>query len=124
MSNLVEATPKPLFRKTHELAKLVRDLKKISKKAVDVLEAGLTSQDERVRMMAAEKLLKFYSDSAKEVSEDELKRLLLDVKLGGMIGKGSAADDEDDTPQLDFENINPEFIEAQNVIDLGDVSKI
>lgn len=121
MSDLVSATPKPLFKKQHELAKMVKQLNKISKKAVEVLEAGLTSTDERVRMIAAEKLLKFYMDSAEAQRADEIKALLLDIKVSGLIGQGSTADD--DTPALDFDNISPEFANSQ-VIDMGDVNKI
>lgn len=124
MSDLVPASQKPLFSKKHELSKLVRDLKKLSTKALEVLEAGLTSQDERVRMIAAEKLLKFYTDSASEVRQDEIKALLLDIRTNGLIGNGSTADD-DNTPALDFDNISPEFAtDAQNVVDFGDVNKI
>ena len=122
MSEVVDTTPKPMFRKAHELAKLVRDLKKISKKAVDVLEQGLSSEDERVRMLAAEKLLKFYMDSANEVRQDEIKAMLLDIKMNGLIGGGSTADD-DNTPALDFDNISEEFKDVQ-VVDMGDVNKI
>jgi hypothetical protein len=124
MSELVPTKEQPVFKKTHELAKLVRDLKKISKKAIEVLERGLDSQDERVRMIAAEKLLKFYTDSAKDVNEDELKRLLLEVKLRGMVGAGSTAQEDDDAPALDFDNISPEFRDNTPVIDMGTINKI
>jgi hypothetical protein len=123
MSELVPTKEQPVFKKTHELAKLVRDLKKISKKAIEVLEKGLDSQDERVRMLAAEKLLKFYTDAAKDVNEDELKRLLLEVKLRGMVGAGSTAQEDEDTPALDFDNISPEFRDVP-VIDMGNINKI
>jgi hypothetical protein len=125
MSELVTTKEQSVFKKTHELSKLVRDLKKISKKAIEVLEKGLDSQDERVRMIAAEKLLKFYTDSAKDVNEDELKRLLLEVKLRGMVGAGSTAqEDDDETPALDFDNISPEFRDSTPVIDMGTINKI
>jgi hypothetical protein len=123
MGELVPTKEQAVFKKTHELAKLVRDLKKISKKAIEVLERGLDSQDERVRMIAAEKLLKFYTDSAKDVNEDELKRLLLEVKLRGMVGAGSTAQEDDDAPALDFDNISPEFRDVP-VVDMGNVNKI
>lgn len=122
MSDLVPASPKPMFKKAHELAKLVKQLNKISKKAVEVLEQGLTSQDERVRMIAAEKLLKFYMDSAEAQRADEIKAMLLDIKVNGLIGNGSTADD-DDSPALDFDNISEEFRDSQ-VIDMGTVNKI
>jgi hypothetical protein len=128
MGELVPTQEKPLFSKKHELSKLVRDLKKLSTKALSVLEKGLDSPDERVRMIAAEKLLKFYTDGAESIRADEIKSLLLDIRAGGLIGKGSAADDDDDTPALDFENINPEFAtdvtDAKNVVDMGNVNKI
>lgn len=122
MSDLVPASPKPMFKKKHELDKLVKQLNKISKKAVEVLEQGLTSQDERVRMIAAEKLLKFYMDSAEAQRADEIKAMLLDIKVNGLIGNGSTADD-DDSPALDFDNISEEFRDSQ-VIDMGTVNKI
>lgn len=121
MSDLVPASPKPMFKKAHELAKLVKQLNKISKKAVEVLEQGLTSEDERVRMIAAEKLLKFYMDSAEAQRADEIKAMLLDIKVNGLIGNGSTADD--DSPALDFDNISEEFRDSQ-VIDMGTVNKI
>jgi hypothetical protein len=124
MSELVPTKEKPLFRKPHELAKLVRDLKKVSKKALDVLEQGLSSQDERVRMLAAEKLLKFYMDSAEAQRADEIKAMLLDIKVNGLIGGGSTAEEDDDTPALDFDNISPEFAQDVQVVDMGNVNKI
>jgi HEAT repeat protein len=122
MSEVVPASPKPLFSKTHELNKLVRQLKKISAKAVEVLEQGLSSEDERVRMIAAEKLLKFYMDAAEAQRADEIKAMLLDIKANGLIGGGSTTED-DNTPALDFDNINPEFQDVA-VVDMGNVNKI
>lgn len=123
MGELVTTKEQPVFKKVHELTKFLKDLKKISKKAIETLERGLDSEDERVRMIAAEKLLKFYTDTANEVNADELKRLLLEVKLKGLTGAGSTADD-DSTPALDFDNINPEFASDVPVIDMGTVNKI
>jgi hypothetical protein len=123
MSELVTTKEEPVFRKKHELDKFVKDLKKISKKAIEVLEKGLSSDDERIRMLAAEKLLKFYTDSAKDVNEDELKRLLLEVRFRGMVGAGSTAQEDEDTPSLDFDNISPEFRDVP-VIDMGEVNKM
>lgn len=137
MSELVSAKAEPLFvKKTHELDKLVRSLKKISTKAVTVLEAGLSSSDEKIRMMAADKLLKFYMDTSKEVSQDALNRLILEIKANGLIGQGSTAQDDDNTPKLDFDNISPEFASQKQEVedvevleefkfhDMGAVNKI
>lgn len=124
MSELVPTKQQAIFKKDHELKKLVSSLKKISKKAIETLERGLDSEDERVRMLAAEKLLKFYVDVSNEVNADELKRLLLEVKANGLIGAGSTAQEDDDSPALDFDNISPEFATDVQVVDMGDVSKI
>lgn len=137
MSELVSAKAEPLFvKKTHELDKLVRSLKKISTKAVTVLEAGLSSPDEKIRMMAADKLLKFFMDTSKEVSQDALNRLILEIKANGLIGQGSTAQDDDNTPKLDFDNISPEFLEKETkepveaevvefkYVDMGSINKI
>lgn len=126
MGNVVTTKAKPIFTKVHELAKAVRSLKKLSNKALDVLEAAMSSQDEKLRVQAAQQLLKFYMDAAKEVNQDNLNRLILEIKASGMIGQGSTAED-DDTPVLNFDEIHPSFREvadAENVVDLSDVNKI
>lgn len=123
MNDVVEAKQQPIFKKPHELTKFVSQLKKISKKALETLERSLDSQDERVRIIAAKELLKFYTDAANEVNADELKRLLLEVKASGLIGAGSTAQEDDDTPVLRFDEITPEFADAA-VVDLGTVNKI
>lgn len=123
MGKIVAAKPKSVFKNTHELSKTVRGLRKISGRALEVLEEGLHSEDEKTRMIAAEKILKFYEVMSKEVNQDALNRLILEVKSSGLIGQGSTAED-DDTPRLDFDNLHPDFVDAENVVDLSDVSKI
>lgn len=127
MGELVTAKSQPIFKKTHELAKLVRDLKKMSKRALEVLEQGLESEDEKIRMMAADKLIKYYMDSAKEINTDSLNRLILEVKAQGIVGNGSTANDDENTPKLDFDNLHPDFRDNATdveVIDMGSVNKI
>jgi hypothetical protein len=123
VGDVVETKQQAIFKKDHELKKILGQLKKVSKKAIETLEAGLTSDDERVRMIAAEKLLKFYVDTANEINADELKRLLLEVKASGLIGAGSTASQDDDSPALDFDNISEEFRDVP-VIDMSNVNKI
>lgn len=129
MGELVEAKSKPIFTKTHELKPILTKLKKVSKKAIEVLEKALTSDDEKIRVAAAEKLLKFYVDTSKEVNQDEMNRLILEIKTSGLIGQGSTV--EDNTPVLDFDNLHPQFrdkvedaINMKDVVDLSQVSKI
>lgn len=121
------AKQQSMFSSKHELVKMVSSLKKLSAKAIKVLELALESEDEKTRMVAAEKLLKFYYDSAKEVRQDEINNLIMQIKVEGLIGQGSTAED-DNTPVLDFDNLHPQFRDkvedAQNVVDLSDVSKI
>lgn len=121
------AKSQSLFKSTHELKGMVRSLKKLSEKAIQTLELALDSEDEKLRVTAAQQLLKFYMDSSKEVNQDSLNRLILEVKTNGLIGQGSTAQD-DNTPQLNFDEIHADFrdnvVDAQNVVDLSDVSKI
>lgn len=121
------AKSKSLFGSTHELAKMVRSLKKVSDKAIKVLEAGLDSEDEKLRLQAAQQLLKFYADTAKEVNQDQLNRLILEVKASNLIGQGSTVP-EDSTPRLNFDEIHPDFRDdvedAQNVVDMGQVNRV
>jgi hypothetical protein len=74
-------------------------------------------------MLAAEKLLKFYMDSAEAQRADEIKAMLLDIKVNGLIGGGSTAEEGEDAPALDFDNISPEFRDVP-VIDMGEVNKM
>ena len=123
----VPAKSQSLFQKQHELLSLVKSLKKLNKKALEVLEKALSSTDEKIRVMAADKLLKFYCDTAKEIDQSQLNRLILDIKASGLIGQGSTAED-DSTPQLDFDHIHKDFRteaeDAENVVEMVHVNKI
>lgn len=120
------AKSQSLFKSTHELTKMMKALKKINDKAIRVLDAAMDSEDEKIRVAAAEKSIKFYADAAKEIRQDEINSTLIEMKLG-LIGQGSTAQD-DNTPQLNFDEIHQDFrdnvVDAQNVVDLSDVSKI
>ena len=70
-----------------KLDKLLRELSKASKKAVDALESALSSPDEKIRVAAADKLLAFYVATAKEVNNDQIQRLIAELKLNGGRGK-------------------------------------
>ncbi len=122
MSEVVPASEKPLFSKKHELLTMLKSLKKASKRAIEVLETHLESEDEKIAQAAATTLVKLYRDVANDVREDEIRALLLDIKSSGLIGNGTTSED-DDTPVLDFDNLNPEFLDAE-VVDMKEVSKI
>lgn len=64
-----------------DLKKLAREISKASKEAVDVLVKLLESTDEKVRMQAAIKLLEFDIDIKKAISQDQMQRLIAEIKL-------------------------------------------
>lgn len=70
-----------------ELDALLRKLKTASNKAVQALEAALASPDEKIRVAAADKLLAFYVQTAKDVNADQIQRLIAELKLNGGRGK-------------------------------------
>lgn len=88
-----------------DLKALHSALKRTSKAAIDVLIACLESQEEKTRLQAAKMLLDFQVTVAKELSADQMGRLIAEIKLArnpqGKIGSG-----EDATmPRIDFDNI-------------------
>jgi len=116
-----------LFKSTHELTKMMKALKRINDKAIRVLDQAMDSADEKIRVAAAEKSIKFYADAAKEIRQDQINSTLIEMKMG-LIGQGSTVP-EDNTPVLNFDELHPDFankdvVDAENVVDLSDVRKI
>lgn len=64
-----------------ELKQVARKLTQASSKAVEILLKCLESKDERVQLQAATKLLEFHVNVAKEVSHDQMQRLIAEIKL-------------------------------------------
>jgi hypothetical protein len=122
MSELVPTKAQPIFRKDHELADLLKRLKKLSKKTIEVLEQGLESTDERIRQQAANKIMDYLINVSKEVNQDQLNRLVLEVKTSGLVGAGSSVQ-EDNTPILNFDEIHEDFRDAE-VVDMSDVRAV
>lgn len=79
------------FIQTHKLSPLQKRLKKISNKAIEVLEAILEDENSstKEKMDASDKLLKMYIDVTKELNNDGLKRTLLQIKVDGGIMSSS-----------------------------------
>lgn len=89
-----------------QLKKLARELSKASKDAVDVLLSLLTSKDERVRMTAATKLIEFDIDVKKAISNDQMQRLIAEIKLNRQsTTKQLTAEEENKRPIVDFSTI-------------------
>lgn len=90
-----------------QLKKLAKALSSASKEAVDVLIKLLGSQDEKVRMQAAMKLIEYDIDVKKAISQDQMQRLIAEIKLarGGSTTKQLTATQESNRPLVDFSTI-------------------
>lgn len=64
-----------------DLKKLAREISKASGTAVEVLMKLLESKDERVKLAAASKLVEFQVQIAKEISHDQMQRLIAEIRL-------------------------------------------
>lgn len=64
-----------------DLKKLAREISKATSAAVEVLLKLLESKDERVRLEAAKKLVDLQVQIAKEISTDQMNRLIAEIKL-------------------------------------------
>lgn len=95
-----------------DLKRLARDIGRNSSKAVDVLVTLLGSTDEKVRLEAAKKLIEFQVAVAKEISADQMQRLIAEIKLvrqpkQKLIPAGEGGDDgeKQNKPVVDFHTI-------------------
>jgi hypothetical protein len=104
-NNELVATEPSFVLDSIDLKQLQSNLKRVSKAAVDVLIKCLESEDEKMRMQAAKMLLEFQITVAKEISADQMSRLIAEVKLSrnpqGRIAEG----DKPQAPLVDFDNI-------------------
>jgi hypothetical protein len=122
MSEFVPTKAQPIFKKEHELLGVLKKLKKLTAKALEVLEQGLNSEDEKLRHSSAKLIIDYYTATAKEVNNDQLSRLVLDIKAQGLVGAGTTAQ-EDNTPILNFDEIHEDFRDAQ-IVDMSDVRAV
>lgn len=94
-----------------DLKKLLRDLSRHSKDAIDKIVALMASKDEKVALAAAKTLLEMQTQVAKDMNTDQLQRLIAQVKLN--LGGGKRLiplkDDDDEEspgkPVVDFTTI-------------------
>lgn len=93
-----------------DLKKLLRDLSRHSKDAIDKIVALMASKDEKVALAAAKTLLEMQTQVAKDMNTDQLQRLIAQVKLN--LGGGKRlipvkGEDEEDSgkPVVDFTTI-------------------
>lgn len=91
-----------------DLKKLAREIGKASSKAVEVLMALLDSKDERVRLEAAKKLVEFQVQIAKDMSADQMQRLIAEIKLVRAAKTAKTVEANEDGPKrplVDFATI-------------------
>lgn len=108
--------PKTTFLKPkgHDLDKAIKQSARYLETALRTLvEISVSKEAEtKERRQAAESLLKLHKDMVGQRDKDEIERLTKEVEVLKLIGQGTTDDEEeenDDIPQLDFDNIHPDF---------------
>lgn len=83
MTAIIVSPEKPItfVKDSHALTKPLKKLLKVSEAAIAALEAGLQSQDEKVRVACADKLLGHLEAMSKEVNSDQITRLIAEIKF-------------------------------------------
>ena len=85
----------------HDLASTGRKVAQLSDKALEVLEQGLYSEDEKTRMDCARTLIKMNIDISKIINEDAMNRLIAEFR----VNQGNPPRPKDVTPLVDFSKI-------------------
>lgn len=85
----------------HDLATTGRKVAQLSDKALEVLEQGLYSEDEKTRMDCARTLIKMNIDISKIINEDAMNRLIAEFR----VNQGNPPQPKDVTPLVDFSKI-------------------
>lgn len=91
-----------------QLKRLSKELSRTNKKAIEKLELLMEkSTDDKVQMQCALKLIELDIDVKKAISQDQMQRLIAEIKLNrGVKSKQlSVSEDEDDRPLVDFTTI-------------------
>ena len=94
------------LRGSIDLKRVLRDVSKQSKTAIEALVGLLSSEDERVRANAAKTLLELQVTLAKEVNNDQITRLIAELRWTNNPKTLVPLDDDDDmTPIVDFSQV-------------------
>lgn len=89
-----------------DLKKLLRGLHKHQQAAIDALVKIITtSKDEQNVLRAASKLLELNIAVAKEINDDQLKRLVAEIKMNQASKNLVPLDADDNRPLVDFNEI-------------------
>jgi len=88
-----------------DLKRLLRDVSKQARPALDALIGLLASKDEKIRLTAAKTLLELQVSVAKEINTDQMQRLIAEVKLTGASKRLVPIGEDDNRPLVDFTTI-------------------
>lgn len=88
-----------------KLKKLLKALDKASVEAVDVLLKCMHSEDEKIRLTAATKLLDFHIDVTEKINADKIQRMVAEIKLVKNTNGKLVEDNTQQRPVLDFTRI-------------------
>ena len=106
-ANLKIASEQGFRRKqNHPLTGILKKLNKEAEGAVEMLVTLMTAEDsdDKTKLAAASKLLEFQRQAAQDINQDELQRLIANIKFGG---PKSLEYEDDDTPDVDFTQVLP-----------------
>lgn len=90
-----------LRRQSHDLKKPINLIAKEAETIVKRLLVLIDSADEKIAKDACDILLKHLASMSEQRDRDEIQRRLAHIKYGG----GKTFETEDDTPLVDFTNI-------------------
>jgi hypothetical protein len=113
MARHLKVTERGFARKNkHELTALLKKLNAESDSAVEILVYLMNKkdQDDKIVLQAASKLLDLQREVAQDINNDEMQRLISNVKFGG---PKQLEVDDDDTPQIDFSGEDLKVIEVE-----------
>ena len=88
-------------KEPHNLLTLSSKVKNLSDKALKMLEDGLESEDEKIRLECARSLIKLNIDISKIINEDAMNRLISEFRFVG----NNDNNPKNVTPLVDFSNI-------------------
>lgn len=88
-----------------DLKRLLRDVARQSKNAVEALVKLLDSKDEKIQLTAAKALLELQVNVADKINSDQLNRLIAEMKLNGAGTKRLVNAEQENRPLVDFSTI-------------------
>ena len=108
--------------KPHGSEKLLREVKKLSAKALAVLEKGMDSDDEKIRILCAKQTLQFELDLEKAIDASEISRLVISMKTQNNL----TTVPQNNHPVLNFHEVSPEFrdMDEPTIVNLEDIKQI